>query len=230
MARASVTVSETSLYPALKAFLEDQGYDVKGEVVHCDVVAQRGDEPPVVVELKLSLNLTVLLQAVDRLALSPTVYIAVPRQCSALKLRRRAILRLLRMLGLGLIVIDTRRRTGAVDVVLDPGSYQPRISTARQQRLLREFQRRVGDPEAGGTDRRRGLMTAYRQRSLAIAGYLRQSGVSRPADIAAALGEPEARDILYRNVYGWFERPERGVYQLTPAGEQALTDWQPATD
>ena len=33
---------EADLYPAVKAFLERQGYDVKAEVRGCDVVATRG--------------------------------------------------------------------------------------------------------------------------------------------------------------------------------------------
>lgn len=32
--------------------------------------------------------------------------------------------------------------------------------------------------------------------------------------------------ILQRNVYGWFERMERGVYRLTQAGEAALRRWR----
>ena len=43
---------EADLYPPIKAFLEAQGYAVKGEIGPCDIVAVRGDEPPVVVELK----------------------------------------------------------------------------------------------------------------------------------------------------------------------------------
>ncbi len=60
-------MQEIDLYPPLKDYLVHQGYEVKGEVLHCDVIAVRGDESIVVVELKLSLNLSVLLQAVDRL-------------------------------------------------------------------------------------------------------------------------------------------------------------------
>ena len=43
---------EHALYPPVKAFLETQGYVVKGEVNGCDLVAIRGEEPPVIVELK----------------------------------------------------------------------------------------------------------------------------------------------------------------------------------
>ena len=43
---------ETSLYAPVKTLLESQGYEVKAEVRGCDVVAVRGDEAPVIVELK----------------------------------------------------------------------------------------------------------------------------------------------------------------------------------
>ena len=37
-------MSEVSLYPAVKRFLEAAGFDVKGEVKGCDIVAVRLDE------------------------------------------------------------------------------------------------------------------------------------------------------------------------------------------
>ena len=55
------------------------GYAVKGEIGACDLVAVRGpDEPPLVVELKLAVTLSLVLQGVDRLALTDLVYLAVP--------------------------------------------------------------------------------------------------------------------------------------------------------
>jgi hypothetical protein len=65
-------------------------------------------------------------------------------------------------------------------------------------------------------------MTAYRQQALACATVL-QSGPSRVRDLRMVA--PEAGRILLRNVYGWFERCERGVYCLTSAGEVALQRW-----
>ena len=85
---------------------------VKAEIENCDVVAMKkssDDEenyPPTIVELKLSLNLNVILQAVDRLLLSPVVYIGVPHNCGALKKQRKRIIKLLKMLGIGLLVIE----------------------------------------------------------------------------------------------------------------------------
>jgi hypothetical protein len=36
---------------------------------------------------------------------------------------------------------------------------------------------------------------------------------------------PDAGKILLHNVYGWFDRSERGVYELTDAGRAALKRW-----
>ena len=218
-------LKESDLYLPLKGFLESQGYEVKGEVQGCDVVAVRGDETPVVVELKLTLNLDLILQAVDRLNLTPKVYLGVPKGCSVLKRRRKQTFKLLKMIGLGLLIIDPKTKIGAVDVPFDPGTYKPRKSKFRKERLLREFQRRVGDPNLGGTSTRQGILTAYRQRALAIAQFLEAQGPTKASTIASQLGDPKARDILYRDVYGWFERPARGVYALSPKGQRELPLW-----
>ena len=36
---------------------------------------------------------------------------------------------------------------------------------------------------------------------------------------------PDAGKILLHNVYGWFDRAERGIYVLTDAGHAALKRW-----
>jgi len=218
-------MKESELYLPLKRFLESQNYAVKGEVQDCDVVAVRGEEAPVVVELKLTINLDVILQAVDRFAITPKVYIGIPRRSSSLKRRRKQIIKLLRMLGLGLVTIDPELEIGSVDVLIDPGEYKPRKSKHRQERLLGEFMRRVGDPNLGGTEKRKGIMTAYRQRALAIGWFLQENGPTKASRVAQTLKEPQARDILYNNVYGWFERESRGVYKLSPRGEEELPHW-----
>ena len=40
-----------------------------------------------------------------------------------------------------------------------------------------------------------------------------------------ATGCDRAGRILQDNYYGWFERVRRGVYRLTPAGEEALVQY-----
>ena len=224
-----IAMKESDLYPPLKQFLLAQGYEVKGEVQHCDVVAIREPDSPVIVELKRSLSLGVVLQAVERLSMSSQVYIGVPRQGLPAR-QQRNIKKLLRMLGLGLLIIDPARRQQPVTVLFDPSEYRPRRSKARTARLLGEFTKRVGDPNPGGMDRRRGIMTAYRQRALTIAEYLQDQGPTKAAQVATAVAEPKAREILYRNVYGWFERVTRGVYGLSMRGDREVPTWQPWQD
>ena len=65
-------------------------------------------------------------------------------------------------------------------------------------------------------------MTAYRQQALACASAL-AGGPGRVRDLRATI--PDAGKILLHNVYGWFDRAERGVYILTDAGRAALKRW-----
>jgi len=212
---------ETELYAPIKAFLEGQGYEVKGEVDGADVVARRGGEPPIVVELKLGFNLDLVLQGLRRQAAVDLVYLAVPAARQGRR-RRRDVLGLCRRLGLGLIAVRLDRPgAAAVEVLLDPGSYRPRRRPTSEARLLREFQRRVGDPNTGGATRRP-VVTAYRQDALRCAAVLKRQGPSRAADVAAKADVPAAGRMLRDDHYGWFERVARGVYQLTPQGEAAL--------
>ena len=48
----------------------------------------------------------------------------------------------------------------------------------------------------------------------------------RPRDLKPTC--PDAQKILHRNVYGWFERSERGVYKLTATGRSAVAAWGPS--
>src|SRR5436190_20638139 len=83
MRPVAAALGEAELYAPVKCFLEARGYEVKGEVCGCDLVARhindRSDEKPVIVELKRRFTLALLLQGIDRLAISERVYLAVPR-------------------------------------------------------------------------------------------------------------------------------------------------------
>jgi hypothetical protein len=214
---------EATLYAPVKAFLEGRGYEVKGEVQGCDLVAWRSDEPPVVIELKLCFSLALVLQGIDRLALTERVYLAVPRPPARGGRRRRLsphspdIRKLCRRLGLGLMLVSRR----SVEVVEEPVPYRPRTAKARTQRLKDEFDRRLGDPNVGGVSGVP-IVTAYRQDALRCAHVLALSGPMRIGALRAAAGVPRAARILQHNVYGWFTRIERGTYTLSEGGSLAL--------
>lgn len=212
---------ETSLYLPVKAFLEAAGYSVKGEIGGCDLVGINGDDPPVVVvcELKLTFNLELILQAVDRASISDEVWIAA--KVSAKGRGRESDKRyrdLCRRLGIGMLGISDR---GDVNVIVASVTPMPRTNPKRRSRLVREHQKRRGDPVLGGSTRTP-MMTAYRQQALGCAALL-SAGPLRVRDVRA--GVPDAGKILLSNVYGWFERLEKGVYGLTDAGREALIRW-----
>jgi len=214
------TVGEAALYRPVKRFLERCGYEVKGEVQGCDLVARRGDEPAVIVELKLRFTLALVLQGIDRLALSARVYLAVPRlprRSRGLLPDAPAVRRLCRRLGLGLMLVGR----DTVIVVEEPVPYRPRLAAKRAARLIAEFDRRVGDMNVGGRNRAP-IVTAYRQDALRVARVLAAAGPLRLAELRAATGVADAARILQRDVYGWFARVRRGTYALSDRGHAAL--------
>ena len=212
---------ETTLYAPIKDFLETAGYVVKGEIGGCDVVGVSEGEPDVVVvcELKLSFNLELILQAVDRGAIADEVWIAA--RVSARGKGRESDRRfrdLCRRLGIGMLSVSDG---GTVDVIVSPQSPAPRKNAKRRSRLVAEHKRRKGDPALGGINRSP-IMTAYRQQALICAAALQQ-GLVRPRDIRPHA--PDVAKILRGNVYGWFDNVERGVYILTALGAEALQRW-----
>lgn len=214
---------ETELYGPIKGFLEAQGYTVKAEVGAADVVAMRGAEDPVVVELKAGFSLSLFHQGIARQAVTDTVYIVVPRGTGKRWLGAlKANTSLARRLGLGLITV--RLEDGLVQVHCDPAPFSPRKSPKRRARLLKEFARLDGDPNLGGATRH-GLVTGYRSDALKCAAYLATSGAEKGALVAKATGVKTATAIMRDNHYGWFERVEKGVYGLSAAGLQGLKDW-----
>jgi hypothetical protein len=226
---------EADLYLPVKAFLEAQGYDVKAEVRGCDVVGTRGDEPPVIVELKTAFTLALLLQGVDRLAMTDRVYLAVarPRGRRAV-VDRRDVRALCRRLGLGLMTVacdGARRANGRpaarVEVLLDPVPYRPRVRRKRLALLLGEHARRVGDPNRGGVTRTP-LVTAYRQEALRCAALIAQSGQATIQTLRETGRVPNAARILQSDVYGWFERRARATYAITTRAREDLARYAAA--
>ena len=213
---------ETALYIPVKRFLERLGFDVKGEIRGCDVVALKGDSPPLVViaEFKLRFNLELVLQGVERTAACDEVWLAV-RATTRGRERDPRVRKLCRLLGFGLLGVSTR---GRVEILAEPTRWRPRHDPGRRSQLVDEHRRRHGDPATGGSTRVP-IMTAYRQDALACAAAL-AAGPRSVRELKAT--SSDAAKILLRNVYGWFVRTGRGVYALTDAGRAALVRWPTA--
>lgn len=186
---------ETELYAPLKAFFESRGYEVKAEVNRCDLVGVREDlEQPLIVEMKKTFNLSLLLQGVERLRMSPVVYLAVerPRDKGRTGGRRwNELCDLCRRLGLGLITVTFyKTKAPLVEVLAEPEEppSPKRGGARRRERLLHEFRERSGDYNTGGSTRVP-LITAYREKALRVALALEAAG----AEAEAAESEAAAR-------------------------------------
>lgn len=214
--------AESDLYAPVKRFLEDLGFQAKGEVGKCDVLAMRG-ELCVAVELKAEFGLRLVYQGIDRQALVDLVWLCVAepegrREAASWKRRIRDAARLCRMLGLGLMSV----RGGRVTVHADPGPYKPRRLPAKAARLVAEFKARRGDHTPGGSTRRP-VVTAYREGALRCADVMAARGSPmKVAEIRSLAGVERAGAILLRNVYGWFVRTGHGSYGLSAEGHEAL--------
>jgi hypothetical protein len=201
------------------------GFEVKGEVGGCDLVAVRGDEPKMLVigELKLRFSLDLLLQGVDRAACCDEVWLAVRASARRGRERDPRVRKLCRLLGFGLLAVSSR---GLVEILAEPAPYRPRRDAPRRKSLAEEHRRRQGDPTPGGSTRAP-IMTAYRQEALGCAAVL-AAGPQRPRDLKPRF--PNAPRILSDNFYGWFERVERGLYGLNDTGRGALVRFAASPD
>lgn len=215
--------AETDLYAPVKTFFEGCGYAVKSEIGAADVMAVRGDDAPVIIELKTGFSLTLLQQAVARQSVTDQVYVAVPRWKGKAGWRAfKGNLGLCKRLGLGVITVSP---AGEVQVHHDPAPFQPRKVKRRQTALMTEFERRHGDPNQGGAVRR-GIVTSYRQEALRCATFLAASGASKGADVAKGAEVPRATTLMRLNHYGWFQKVATGVYDLSDDGHAALKNMQ----
>lgn len=220
---------ETDLYAPVRDYLQAQGFAVRSEVAHCDLVAIKGDDT-VVVELKGQLNLAVILQAVQRQRLADTVWIAIPAAKGRRSLKHwRQVLHLLRRLEIGLLEVDLNDPVHYVAILLeglpfDRARSRSQAAKARKH-LLHEFSGRHGDLNTGGQSKRK-IITVYREQALYAAALLEKSGEPLTAAQLRKLGADERiYNKLYHNHYGWFEPAGQGRYKLTATGAQALSTW-----
>ncbi len=69
---------EADMYEPIRNYFVAQGYDVFGEVKHCDLTAIKGEEL-IIVEFKRNLSVELLIQATKRQRYTDFVYMAIPK-------------------------------------------------------------------------------------------------------------------------------------------------------
>lgn len=217
-------LKETDLCGPVRDFLQRRGYIVRSEVMDCDITARRDDEL-LIVELKLSLNTTLLVQAVERQRLTDLVYVALPKP-STREWRKRwpGLQHLLRRLELGLLLVSFVGDAAYVEVAFDPAPCVQRKSPRRLQAVLREMAGRSIDRNLGGSSRQQ-LLTAYKEQALYIAWWLERLGPQSPRALRRVGTCEQTPSVLYRNHHGWFIHQQKGLYGLSEAGREALQQY-----
>ncbi len=217
-------ISESDLFKPVQAYLINQGYSVKAEVRHCDITAVKGEEL-VVIELKKNLNISLLIQAVNRQKFADSVYVAVASGKNRSGPRNfKGACHLLKRLELGLILVSFLKTKTKVEVIFHPSDYKKRKSHKTRRNIIREISGRTGNYNTGGSCGKQ-IITAYRESVIHIACILASKGELSPAQLRALGASKRCQRILSDNHYGWFERVKRGVYMLHPQGKKALKNY-----
>lgn len=212
---------EVDLYHPVEVYFTELGYDVKAEVNDCDVVAMKNDQL-VIIELKKTVNVTLLIQATKRQRMTNQVYIAIPKPTYSLKSRKwQDICHLLRRLELGLLVVSIKGKSGFVENIHEPKSFSRKKSMSqsknKKEKLIREVTGRSENYNIGGSNKVK-IHTAYKEDAIHIATCLDYFGTLSPKKLRELGTGDKTASILQKNYYSWFKRVSRGIYQLTDLG------------
>ena len=215
-------MKETELDNPVRTWLEKQGYTVSCEVKNCDIVARKDDEL-LIVELKTRFSLDLVYQALNRKNLTDSVYVAVPVLQGKKSIPKyKEVKKLLSRIEVGLILVRFMKSRTRVEIVSHPSEYKARRAYRRRASIIREIDGRYSEFNKGGSAVLDQRVSAYKQQALVAAYLLKIQGPLSPANVRKLGGGGKTQQILAGNVYGWFDRVSRGLYELNAAGMIAL--------
>lgn len=211
---------ETDMYEPLKSYFESRGYTMNAEVCGCDAIAESGGST-IVIEMKKSFSLKLLYQLIDRQGFSNNLYAAVSRPKSLAADSYKNMLKLLKRLNIGLILIDLKSSV-QVQVVFEPEIKGIKdIKGRRGKKIMKELSLRSTNLNTGGSHQKK-IVTAYRENAVKIAFYMAYYGMSSIKELKNAGCGSKTASILQNNFYGWFRRAAYGKYILSDTGMAIL--------
>lgn len=220
---------EKDLFEPIKQYFERFGYVCDGEVGDIDLYMEKGDES-VAIELKQTLDFKSVQQAALRQKLTDMVFIGIFRPKDMYSGSFKDKLYILKRLGIGLIVVS--EKSGTVEIVSEPivselSKYQA-SNKGKKKAVSTEFQKRKVKNNVGGVHGTK-LMTGYREDALLVLDALSELGGEASAKDVKKLSEVQkAREIMYANYYGWFDRLGNGIYKVRDEGYNALEEFEDA--
>ena len=215
---------ESELYEPVKRLFEGMGYIVNAEVKDCDVTAVNDDEL-VITELKRNLSVALLAQGLKRQKTGAVVYVAVPKPKNYNARKFRDTLYVLKKLELGLIFVTIRGDYSFAEIIQDPKPFKAvKVNYAKRKAIMKEIDGRTVDVNKGGVTGRR-IATAYTEKCINLACILDSYGAMSPAKARSYGADESCGNILRRNVYGWFEKIDKGLYGITQKGRIGVMDY-----
>jgi hypothetical protein len=217
-------MKETELFIPVKKLFLAQGFDVKGEVKDIDVIAYKKDLM-VGIELKTKISLKLIYQAIDRQKVLDQVYIAIPKDALyQSKSLYRNFTHLLKRLEVGLIVVHGED----AEVIVEAVPFDRNLSRSRYKKrkaqIDKEARLRKNHKNVGGTRGKK--ITRYKELVIDIGSYLLEHEKASPKAIKENLKIEKTTSILQKNYDGYFERVDRGIYQLTEKGKREIINLQ----
>ena len=207
---------ETDMFPSVRQLLENNGYNVNAEVEKCDIIATKNEEI-LVCEMKLSFNISLLYQLIDRKAITSNVYAVIPRPKSYKARKTRYMLDILKQLGFGLITVSDLDIMIA-EVILTPDSNMKNTARGKKtkKRIISQIEGRNCDTNIAGSVGKK-IVTAYREASINAMCIAEANGMVQTKQC-----DPVTKKALQTNYYGFFLRIQRGCYSLTQKGKDYL--------
>jgi len=211
-------MNESDLSRPVTEYFESLGYAVNCEVNGIDVVAHK-DTYLIAIELKLTFNMKLLFQVMDRLKFVDEAYVALPapkrRSKDLTKIRQLA-----EKLNFGVLLVHTGVAE-YVDVLHVPISRNNSRDNKRKRRAAKEVEGRSVELNKGGVTRVK-IVTAYREKCIAVVAIMHIHGDIKIAELRESYGfDKDIGRVLGNDRSKWFERVEIGRYKAT---EKAQND------
>ncbi len=213
-------MKETELYLPVKTLFESFGYEVKAEINHIDILASKEDYY-IAVELKTSISLKLIYQAIERQKIVDEVYIATfKKHINHSKQSYRQLISLLKRLEIGLIAVSN----DFAEIILESKPFDYAKSRLmyqkKKEKMKKEFKLSKSSLNLGGTKGK--IMTRYKEMVTQIGIYILDHGPSSTKEIKKALNIEKVSSILQKNYQKYFIRIDRGIYDLTKEGREEI--------
>ena len=135
------------------------------------------------------------------------------------------IKKLLRCLETGLILVYFMKTKTKIEIVLHPKEYNHRRQHKKKFQIIKEINGRFKEFNKGGSPSTVERITAYKQKSIQIAYLLNQYNESSPKQLLKLGADKNTAKMLNQNIYGWFDKVQRGIYKLNIAGKKVLDEY-----